>query len=175
MANSAAIVAVKESHMDMVRPGLMLYGSYPDAGLRELINLKPVMTLKSRVIQLKSVPKGTPVSYGGAFVTERKSLIATLPIGYGDGLDRGLFREGGEVLIGGRRAAIVGVVCMDLTMVDVTGVEGVNVGSEVVLIGSQKGPGGGDTITAEEVAGRLGTVPYEIFCNISARVPRVYI
>ena len=180
MANSAAVVSIKDSHMDMVRPGLMLYGSYPHERLRTDIELKPVMTLKTRIVQLKSVPKGTPVSYGGAFITERDSLIATLPIGYGDGLDRGLYRSGGEVLVSGKRAPIVGVVCMDLTMVDVTGIPGVGEGSEVVVIGSQ---GGGsqsgacstDTITAEEMAAKLGTVPYEIFCNISARVPRVYI
>ncbi len=168
MANSAAIVDFVESHFNLVRPGIMLYGVYPSMKFREKISLRPVMELKSQVLQVKRVPPGFPVSYGRSFVTSRESLIATIPIGYGDGLPYGLSGKA-EVLINGRRAPIVGKVCMDLTMVDVTAVEGVEPGTEVILIGSQEG----ESITAEEIAQKAGTIPYEILCNISHRVPRL--
>jgi alanine racemase len=169
MANSAALVDFEEAHLGMVRPGIMLYGSYPTERLRGSVKLKPVMQLKTRVLFIKSVPAGFNVSYGRRFTTTRPSLIATLPIGYADGVPRKLGNSG-EVLIGGRRAPIAGTVCMDLTMVDVTGVPGVKTGAEAVIIGTQ----GSESIPAEEVADRAGTISYEIFCGISARVPRVY-
>ncbi len=168
MANSAAIVDFVESHFNLVRPGIMLYGVYPTMRLKDKIALRPVMELKSQVLQVKKVPPGFPVSYGRSFVTTRESLIATIPIGYGDGLPYGLSGKG-EVLIRGKRVPIIGKVCMDLTMVDVTMVEGVEPGTEVVLMGSQEG----ETITAEEIAQKAGTIPYEILCNISHRVPRL--
>ncbi|MBI5588253.1 MAG: alanine racemase [Deltaproteobacteria bacterium] len=170
MANSAAVVAHPGSHMDIIRPGIMLYGSYPAPGFALDISLKPVMALKTRILHLKSVPAGFTVSYGRTFATTRESVIATLPIGYADGLPRKLSGRG-EVLVRGARAGIAGRVCMDLTMCDVTNINGVAVGDEVVVIGTQ----GRETITVEEVAGKSDTISYEIFCNISGRVPRVYI
>lgn len=169
MANSAALVGMKEARLDMARPGIMLYGSYPAENLRDEIKLRPVMQLKTRILHLKEVPAGFTVSYGRRFTTNRPSVIATLPIGYADGVPRRLGNSG-EVLIGGRRVPIAGTVCMDLIMVDVTDVPGAKQGDEAVLIGSQ----GKETITAEEVALKAGTISYEIFCGISARVPRVY-
>lgn len=169
MANSAALVGFEEARLGMVRPGIMLYGSYPAERLRGSIRLKPVMQLKTKILFVKQVPAGSTISYGRRFTAGRPSLIATLPIGYADGVPRAL-GNAGEVLVGGRRAAVAGTVCMDLMMADVTDVAGVKAGDEAVLIGSQ----GDETITAEEVAARAGTISYEIFCRVSARVPRVY-
>ncbi len=169
MANSAAIVNFPASHMDVVRPGLMLYGSYPIEYMRETVDLKPVLELRTSVLQIKRIPAGATVSYGRTFTATRDSTIAVLPIGYGDGLPRRLSGVG-SVLVRGRRAPIAGVVCMDLTMVDVTGIEGVEAGTEVVVIGSM----GSKAITVEEVAGLVGTISYEILCDISPRVPRLY-
>ncbi|OGP16813.1 MAG: alanine racemase [Deltaproteobacteria bacterium GWC2_55_46] len=169
MANSAALVDMEQARLNLVRPGIMLYGSYPAERLREQIDLRPVLSLTTRILHLKSVPAGSSVSYGRRFTARRQSLIATLPIGYADGLPRSLGGSG-EVLVGGRRAPIAGTVCMDLCMADVTDVPGVKTGDEVVIIGSQ----GNERITAEEVASRAGTISYEIFCRISSRVPRVY-
>ncbi len=168
MANSAAIVDFVESHFNLVRPGIMLYGVYPSMRLKDKIVLRPVMELKSQILQVKKVPPGFPVSYGRSFVTTRESLIATIPMGYGDGLPYGLSGKG-EVLIRGKRVPIIGRVCMDLTMVDATAVEGIEPGEEVVLMGSQEG----ESITAEEIAQKSGTIPYEVLCNISHRVPRL--
>lgn len=170
MANSAAAVDYMDSHLGLVRPGLMLYGSYPDRRLAGKIRLKPVMSLKTRILHLKELPAGANVSYGRRWTAKRRSLIATLPIGYADGLPRRLTGVG-EALCGGRRVPMAGTVCMDLTMCDVTDVPGVKAGDEVVLIGEQ----GGERISAEEVAEKAGTISYEIFCGISQRVPRVYI
>jgi alanine racemase len=127
------------------------------------------MCLATAVAFLKRVPAGTPLSYGGTFTTRRESLIATLPIGYADGYRRA-FSNRASVLVRGRRAPVVGTVCMDLCLVDVTGIPGVAVGDEVVLLGSQ----GGERITADELAAHAATISYEIFCGIGPRVPRVY-
>lgn len=170
MANSAAAVDYAASHLDLIRPGITLYGSPPSARFREKIELRPVMQLKTRVLHLKSVGPGFSISYGRTFVTTRPSVIATLPIGYGDGLPRRLSGVG-DALVNGRRAPLVGRVCMDLTMCDVTGIPDVGTGTEVVLIGRQ----GDNEITADEVAAKTNTISYEIFCNISARVPRIYV
>lgn len=170
MANSAAIVDFNASHLLTVRPGIMLYGAYPSPRLKAKIRLKPVMELKTGILHVKEVGSGFPVSYGGTFVTKRASLIATLPIGYADGISRRLSNNG-EVLIRGKRAPIAGKVCMDLIMCDVTGIKGVKAGDEAVIIGRQ----GKERITAEDVAEKTGTISYEVFCNISSRVPRVYI
>jgi len=169
MANSAAAVAFTASHFNLIRPGIMLYGSYPGRQFREKIDLRPVMEIKTEVMQLKNMPKGSYVSYGRRFVAERESLIATIPIGYGDGYPRALSGSG-ELLVRGRRVGVAGTICMDLTMVDVTSIEGVSVGDEVVVLGRQ----GGEEIRVEEIAAKAGTISYEIFCNISARVPRLY-
>lgn len=170
MANSAATVGLKESHLDLVRPGIMLYGAYPAESLKEKIDLKPVMELKTRVLQIKDLPAGSPISYGRTYVTRRDSLIATLPIGYGDGLPRALSGSG-DVLIKGRRAPIRGLICMDLTVCDVTEIPGVKKGDEITIIGAD----GSEEITASEIAEKTGTISYEVFCNISKRVPRIYL
>ncbi|MFQ5585859.1 MAG: alanine racemase [Thermodesulfobacteriota bacterium] len=170
MANSAAAVDFPSSQFNLIRPGIMLYGSYPGKTFREKIDLMPVMQLKTEVLQLKRVPKGFSVSYNRRYVTDRETLIATIPIGYGDGYPRCLSGSG-EILVRGRRAGVIGMVCMDLTMIDVTHIEGVSVGDEVMVFGRQ----GGEEITVDEVAEKAGTISYEIFCNISARVPRLYL
>lgn len=171
-ANSAGILEYPHTHLDMVRPGIILYGMYPsDEVTRNRISLKPLMSLKTRVSHVKILPKGRAISYGGSYITRRQSIIATLPVGYADGYSR-LLSSQAEVLIKGQRAPILGRICMDQCMVDVTDIQGhVNPGEEVVLIGSD----GGERISAEEIAGFIGTINYEITCGISKRVPRVYI
>ena len=153
----------------LTRPGIMLYGAPPAADFPGGGDLRPVMRFVTGISFLKSVPAGAHISYGGTFRTKRKSLIATLPVGYADGYQRGLSNRA-EVLIRGRRARQVGTVCMDLCLVDVTDVPQVKVGDEVVLFGRQ----GGEEIPADETAALLGTISYEIFCTVSHRVPRVY-
>ena len=169
MANSATLTTIPSCSGNLVRPGIMLYGSYPSPMFQDLIKLKPVMTLKTCIHFLKSVPSGTKISYGGTFITKRESLIATLPIGYADGYSRHLSNQG-EVLIRGKRAPIVGKVCMDFIMVDVTEIPNVSLGDEVILIGKQ----GKERITAEEIAEKIGSIPYEVLCLIGKRVPRLY-
>jgi alanine racemase len=168
IANSA-LVLLGDPAGNLVRPGIMLYGSAPAPGLPGAGDLRPVMCLATAVAFLKRVPAGTPLSYGGTFTTRRESLIATLPVGYADGYRRA-FSNRARVLVRGRSAPVVGTVCMDLCLVDVTGIPGVAVGDEVVLLGGQ----GGERITAEELAAHAGTISYEIYCGIGPRVPRVY-
>lgn len=172
-ASSAGALHRTGVDFDLVRPGIALYGAHPTAGDRDLVKLKPVMRLTTRVLFVKDVPVGTPVSYGRTFVTERPTRIATLPVGYGDGYPRSLSNRG-EVLVAGKRARVIGRVCMDLTMVDATGLE-VAAGDEAVLIGAQTAGGGTERISAEEVASMAGTISYEILTSISKRVPRVYL
>ena len=169
LANSAAVITLPSSHFTMVRPGLMLYGIYPSPGMVRQVALKPVLSWKTRILQLKRVPKGSSISYGQTFMTERESLIATLPVGYADGYQR-LLSNRGAVLVRGKRAPIVGRVCMDLTMVDVTDIGGVQQGDEVVLLGNQ----GEGTISADEMAQWAETISYEILTSISFRVPRLH-
>ncbi|HEX5417521.1 MAG TPA: alanine racemase [Chloroflexota bacterium] len=166
-ANSAGILRFPSARYTMVRAGLALYGLDPSEIVRCPADFRHSLTFKTLVAQVKSLPPGSPISYGGTFVTERDSRIAVLPVGYGDGFRRAP-RNWGNVLIRGQRAPIVGVVCMDMCMIDVTDVPGVRAGDEVVLIGSQ----GADEITVAEVAERLGTIPYEVITQILARVPR---
>jgi alanine racemase len=147
----------------------MLYGSYPSPAFQNLIPLKPVMALKTRIHFLKSVPPGTRISYGGTFTTKRQSLIATLPVGYADGYSHHLSNRG-EVLIHGKRAPVMGKVCMDFVIVDVTDVPRVKVGDEVVLMGRQ----GKEQITADEIAEKIDSISYEVLCSIGKRVPRIY-
>lgn len=167
-ANSAAILDYQRALFTMVRPGLMLYGYDPVEGTASAADLQPVLSLVTKIFLLKQLPAGTPVSYGRTFVTKRKSLIATIPIGYADGYSRSL-SNCGEALVRGVRVPVAGRVCMDMTMLDVTDVPGVREGDEVVLIGSS----GSDRITAADLAAKTGTIPYEVLCGISARVPRV--
>ncbi len=169
MANSANATLFPEYSGNMVRPGIMLYGSYPSSNFQSRIELKPVLTLKTRIHFLKPVPAGSRISYGGTFITRRQSLIATLPVGYADGYSTRLSNQG-EVLIRGKRSPVVGRVCMDLIMVDVTDLSGVSHGDEAILIGKQ----GGEQITADEIAGKIGSISYEVLCLIGKRVPRVY-
>ena len=169
MASSAIVTAFPAYSSKLVRPGIMLYGSYPSPAFRDLIPLKPIMALKTRIHFLKWVPLGTRISYGGTFTTKRKSLIATLPIGYADGYSRRLSNRG-EVLIHGKRASVVGKVCMDFIMVDVTDISHVSVGDEVILMGRQ----GKEQITPEEIADKIDSISYEVLCSVGKRVPRIY-
>jgi alanine racemase len=169
IANSAALVNLPAAHCNVVRPGIMLYGSYPSPSLQAKVSLRHVMSWKTRIADIKKLPAGYPVSYGRTFITQRPSLIAAIPVGYADGYHR-LFSNRGEVLIKGVRAPVVGRVCMDWTMVDVTTITGVEVGDEVVLMGHQAG----QEITPEEMGGWIGTISYEVLCSVGKRVPRVY-
>ena len=169
IANSAAAINLPSLHFNLVRPGLMLYGVYPEKRLRQKIKLKPMMEIKSRIIQLKRIPAGSSVSYGRTFTAKRETIIGVVPVGYGDGYLRCLSNKG-EMLVHGTRTKVVGVVCMDLTMLDVTDINNVSKGDEVTILGKN----GDEEITAEELAEKCNTIPYEILCGISKRVPRVY-
>lgn len=170
-ANSAAVMEIPESYYDAVRTGIILYGCYPsDEVDRNQLSIKPVMSVKANIVHLKKVPAGFSVSYGRTFTTERESLIATLAIGYADGYPR-LISGKGRVIVNGCYAPVVGTICMDLCMVDVTDVPGTKLGDEVVLMGSQ----GGLTISADEIAGKIGTINYEIVCAFGHRLPKVYV
>ena len=167
LANSAALALCPESHGTMVRPGLALYGyQLCDTPLR----VAPVLSLKSRVVSLRQVPAGTAVGYGATHTTRAPAWIATVCAGYADGVNRALSNRG-RALVRGCFAPVVGRVNMDFTLLDVTGILGVQAGDEVVFIGRQ----GAAEITAVEVAELAGTIPYEILCNIGPRVPRMYL
>jgi alanine racemase len=171
MANSAAILDLPGSHFDAVRPGIAMYGLRPSAEIANprVRDLEPVLEWKTRVVFLKEVPAGTGLSYGHAFHTARDSLIATLPVGYGDGLSRRLSHQL-EVLIGGTRCPQVGRITMDMSLVDVTALRGrVALGDEAVIIGRQHD----QEVTADELAAKLGTINYEIVTRIGHRVPRI--
>ena len=167
--NSAATVD-EEDHFDMVRVGLLLYGLFPSEEVhQEKLNLIPAMELKTHVIFIKTVEAGQGVSYGHTYVTDKTTTIATLPIGYADGYPRALSSKG-RVLVKGKYAPIIGRVCMDLMMVDITGIDCVELEDEVTLIGKEDS----NTITAEEVGALSGSFNYEIICGISKRVPKVF-
>ena len=169
-SNSAGIVDVPEANMNMVRAGIILYGLWPSEDVKkENIRLKPVMSLKSRISFLKELEEGKSVSYGGTYVTPCKKIIATIPVGYGDGYARGL-SNAGYVLIRGQKAPICGRVCMDQFMVDVTHIKGVMQGDKVTLLGTDNG----ETITMEELGEISGRFNYEFACLITPRVPRIY-
>ncbi|MEI8014278.1 MAG: alanine racemase [Nitrospira sp.] len=168
-ANSAAIVRFPAAHFSLVRPGIMLYGYHTLPAIIPDPDLRPVLSLHTTVAQLRTIPQGSSVSYNGTFVAQRQTRIAVLPIGYADGYSRRLSHRG-SVLIHGRRAPIVGLVCMDMVMVDVTDLAPVPVGETVTLIGQQ----GGESIWANEVADWIGTIPYEVLCGIGSRVTRIY-
>lgn len=171
ICNSAGILFDGEK-FDMVREGILLYGLSPSGNGEldpRLRTLRPAMSLRSHISNLRRLPAGTPVSYGCTFVTERESLIATVQAGYADGVPRALSNKG-DFLIRGRRAPIAGLVCMDQVMVDVTDIPGVSVGDTVTIFGGD----GGEFISADEIAALSGTISYEIICGISKRVPRVY-
>ena len=170
IANSAALLEMPHTRQDMVRAGIILYGYYPsDEVRREILHLTPVMSVKARLTWVKTVPAGTSVSYGRTFVTERETKIATVPLGYADGWSR-LNSNNGYVLVGGRRAPIIGRVCMDQFMLDVTGIDA-KVGDEAVLLGAQ----GAEMIDADEIAARIGTISYEVLSSLLPRLPRIYL
>lgn len=176
IANSAALMYFPDTRLDMIRPGISLYGYYPDASparaktAAPMLQLQPVMSFKTRVVQIKELDAGCGISYGHTFVTRRKSRIAVLPVGYADGYLRKLSNRA-EVLIGGRRAPVCGRVCMNATMVDITDLAPVHPGDEVVLLGQQ----GDAVITADEIAKWLETISYEVLCLFGTFNERVYI
>ncbi len=172
VCNSGGIIQYPEMHLDMVRPGVILYGLYPSNEVsRSSICLKPAMTLKANVVHVKDVEKDVCISYGRTFRTSRKSRIATVPIGYADGYTR-LMSNKGRMLVNGEFAPVVGRICMDQCMIDVTDLQkDVHVGDEVVIFGSQ----GGASISVDEIAAEVGTINYELVCIIGKRIPRVYL
>lgn len=172
MANSAALLRFPVAHADLVRPGISLYGYYPTPAHERFaaIDLRPAMSLRSQVVQIKEVPAGYGISYGHRFVTARPTRLAVLPIGYDDGYARGLTGKA-EVLIRGQRAPIRGTICMNACLAEVSEIPGVAVGDEVVLLGRQ----GAAMIDAEEIAGWLNTICYEILCQFGSRNRRIYL
>ncbi len=164
-ANSIGLISHGKSHFNMVRPGLVIYGLYPK---RLSLDLKPVLSLKTRVVFVKQVGTGSGISYGRTYITKKPTRIVTLPVGYGDGYPRNLSNLA-WLLIGGRRFRVSGRICMDQIMVDVGNFKP-RLGEEVVLIGKQ----GKQKVTAEELADLAGTIPYEIVCGLGSRIPRVY-
>jgi len=187
MANSAAVISYKDACLDAFRPGIMLYGYNPIGNAESRVhsaeshsetrdpesssvNLIPVMSVKTKILSLRNLPAGAPVSYGRTFITKRKSKIGVIPMGYADGYNR-LFSNNADVLVRGKRVPVAGRVCMDLTMIDVTDVRGVREDDEVVIIGTQ----GKETINALELAKRSNTIPYEILTSLGSRAQRVYV
>ncbi|HEX2874466.1 MAG TPA: alanine racemase [Polyangiaceae bacterium] len=170
-ANSAAILQAPRAHLNVVRPGIALFGVEPRAGICK--ELRPVMQVRTELVAVREIPAGASVGYGATWTAKRTSRIATIPMGYADGLSRALSNRA-ELLVRGKRAPVAGIVSMDMAMLDVTEIDDVRVGDECVVLGSQKGPLGQDTISAEEIAGRLGTIPWEVLTDISRRVPRFY-
>lgn len=169
-ANSAAVLRVPSTHFTMVRLGKILYGTAPSEEFTLPFIPKPVLTLKTNIIQIRTIPKGDSVGYGRSFVATRETRVAALPIGYADGFRRGP-QNFGEVLVCGKRAPIIGRVSMDQSSIDVTDIPQAKVGDEVVIIGSQ----GNEAITVQEVATQIGTISYEVLASLSSRVTREYI
>lgn len=170
-SNSAGIMDLPEAHFNAVRPGIIMYGYYPsNEVIKERLDLKPALTLKTSVVHVKTLPKDMYISYGRKYKTDKERVIATLPIGYADGYTRALSNKG-KVIVNGKLASIVGAVCMDQCMIDVTDVGTVNVGDEVILLGEH----GNTRFNADDLAELLDTINYEIICMIGRRVPRVYI
>ena len=168
LANSAAIMRFGAAHFNLVRPGLMLYGYSPLEG-KSPVPLKPILQVRTRVIALKKAPAGSPISYGRTFITKRESLVATVSIGYADGYPR-LLSNRGIMIAKGRRVPVIGRVCMDMTMIDVTEAPSLAVGDWVTVIGEE----GDEAVWADELARLSETIPYEILCGIGDRIPRIY-
>lgn len=169
IANSAGIMDQKGTHLPMVRPGIMLYGGLPSPGFMPPYILRPVMHFRGRILQVRDLPDHTPVSYGKTHYTKGVRRTAVLSAGYGHGLPRSMSNRG-YVLIGGKKAQIIGRICMDITICDVTGIDGVKAGDEAVFLGSQ----GEETITGDEIAGWAGTISYEVFCSIGRQNRKEY-
>jgi len=170
MANSGALLNYPEAFFSMVRVGISLYGSYPDSGLWSSLGVKQAMKFMSKIALIKEFPPGCSLSYGGTFVTHKHTRVAYIPVGYADGYPRVLSNKG-SVLIKDHRCSIIGRICMDWFLVDVTGYEDIHENEEVILLGR----GGADSITADEIAEASGTIPYEILCNIAKRAQRIYV
>ena len=171
LANSAAIMEVASSHYEMVRPGIIMYGCYPSAEVdRSQIDLRPVMSIKANIVQLKKVPAGNSISYGRKFTTRQDSLIATIPIGYSDGLPRP-YSTKGKVIVNGVFAPIAGTICMDQCMIDVTHVPYPRLSDEVTIMGKD----GIYEISAEDIAKATNTINYEVLCAFGQRLPKVYV
>ncbi|MGI6721278.1 MAG: alanine racemase [Anaerovoracaceae bacterium] len=170
-ANSAAIMDAPETWMDLVRPGIIMYGEYPSEDVnKDVLSIKPVMSVKAKIIRLRKVPPGFTVSYGRKFRAERESIIATIPIGYADGVPRCYSTEG-KVLVNGRFAPIAGTICMDQCMIDVTDIPDVQEGDTVTLMGND----GDLSITAKDIADKSGTINYEILCGFGLRLAKIYL
>jgi alanine racemase len=181
MANSAAVLNFEDAHLDAVRPGLMLYGysslsqnspslNFSPQRVGQPTTLMPAMSVRTRILCIRNLPSDYPISYGRTFVTKKKSTIGVLPLGYADGYNR-LFSNNGVMLVKGRRVPVVGRVCMDLTMVDLTEINDVREGDEVVILGQQ----GNEAITAYELAQRVQTIPYEILTSLGSHSRKKYI
>ncbi len=171
-ANSAAIINMPETHLNMVRAGISIYGLYTSEEVdRSIIKLKPAMELKTKLIHLKKVPAGFKISYGTTYETEKPTTIATVSIGYADGLNRLLSSKGRMLVCGGQSVPIVGRICMDLTMLDVGNIPEIAIGEEVVVFGKQ----GNSSITVDEIASTINTINYEVVSTIMERVPRIYL
>ncbi len=168
-ANSGAIIAHKSAHFDMVRPGICLYGYYPDQRMEKIADFKPVMELKSRIAFIKKVKKGTSISYGRTWIAKKDTNIGSIPAGYADGYNR-LLSSKGEVLIKGKKYPVAGRVCMDQFMVDLGDNNDINLFDDVVLFGPNPG-----ALTAGDIGELIDTIPYEVTCNINKRVPRDYV
>ena len=170
LANSAGTVVYKDSHFDMVRPGIMLYGGLPSPGFKTGVKLKPVMGLKGRILQIRNFEDNTPVSYGRTYHTDGAKKIAIISAGYADGIPRCLSNRG-KVIIGGKPADITGNICMNMLACDVTDIDDVQAGDECVIMGSQ----GRETIYADEIADLCNTISYEIFLSMGRSLKRTYI
>jgi len=168
-ANSLATLHYKEAHFNLVRPGIILYGVYPDIASKRIINVKPILTLKTKVIYIKDVEAGRSISYGRTYIAKRDMRIATLPVGYADGYTH-LLTHKAKVLIKGKEVAVIGDICMDQIMIDVSSIDSLVLGDEVILIGES----GGKEINVEKLAQAAGTIPYELLCWIGDRVKRIY-
>ncbi|MBN2034393.1 MAG: alanine racemase [Deltaproteobacteria bacterium] len=169
LANSAGVMSYPESHFEMVRPGIMLYGGLPSPDFRSPVSLRPVMSFKAAVLQVRNMSEGIPVGYGRTYYTKGDQKIAVISAGYGDGLPRRISNRG-QVLIRGRKAGIVGRVCMNLIMADVSAINGLEPGDEAVFLGCQAG----SCITGDDVARWAETISYEVFCSIGQRSKRSY-
>ncbi len=171
ISNSGAIIDMPKTYLNGVRPGIILYGYYPSKEVsKDNLSVKPALTLKAKVAHVKELHKDMYISYGKTFKTNKKTIVATLPIGYGDGYPRSL-SENAKVIVNGKFASILGRICMDQCMIDVTDIENVKTGDEVIILGGE----GDLKFNADDMAEALGTINYEILCRIKSRIPRVYI
>jgi len=169
-ANSAAVLNFPSSHFNLIRPGLLVYGHSPSVVLRDTIDVEPVMSFKSKLVLVRDMPAGSSISYGRTFITERPVVMGIVPVGYGHGLSHRLSNVG-RMLFRGQLVSVLGRVKMDMTMLDLTGIDNPSVGEEVVIFGGQ----GDAEISADDIAGWDGTLNYEVLCRISKRVVRVYL